>query len=62
MSETGFVSVVAESFLAVGETVVETAAELETVAVVETAVDFVVSALVELTVCVCYSLRTQHEL
>ena len=55
-------SVVAESFLAVGETVVETAAELETVAVVETAVDFVVSALVELTVCVCYSLRTQHEL
>ena len=51
--------VVSESFLAVLETA---AAEVETVAVVETAVEFVVSALVERTVCVCCSLRTQHEI
>ena len=70
-SETGFVSVVlAGSFLAVAETVVEvetvvvaeTAAEVETVAVVETAVEFAASELVELIVCVCYSSGTQHEI
>ena len=60
VSETDFVSVVVTgSFLAVAETA---AAEVEAVAVVETAVEFVVSALVELTVCVCCSLRTQHEI
>ena len=58
-SETGFVSVVlAGSFLAVAET----AAEVETVAVVETAVEFAASELVELIVCVCYSSGTQHEI
>ena len=55
--------VVAGSFLAVAET----AAEVETVVVVETAVvetvvEFAASELVELIVCVCYSSRTQHEI
>ena len=55
--------VVAGSFLAVAET----AAEVETVVVVETAVvetvvEFAVSELVELIVCVCYSSGTQHEI
>ena len=55
--------VVAGSFLAVAET----AAEVETVVVVETAVvetvvEFAVSELVELIVCVGYSSRTQHEI
>ena len=64
MSETGSVSVVvAGSFLAVAET----AAEVETVVVVETAVvetvvEFAASELVELIVCVGYSSRTQHEI
>ena len=55
--------VVAGSFLAVAET----AAEVETVVVVETAVvetvvEFAASELVELRVCVGYSSRTQHEI
>jgi len=56
---------VAESFLAVAETAaaVETAAEVGTVAaVVETAVEFVVSELVGLIACVGCSLGSQHEI